>query len=551
MLNRLKRKTGCVRRRQLSHSWGPAVEELEDRRLLSGSPSPTALTPAEVRSYYGFDKIQFTYYAVFQSRFGPIFHRATAPGDGTGQTIAIIDKYYDPNIQSDVNVFDSQFNLPAINLVVDKLSSATATDPTGNWENEESIDVEWAHAIAPAASIVVINCGTTVADFQNAVNVAANYPSVSVVSMSLGGTESQGELANDSYFTNPTNHDGINVSFVASSGDDKSGQGPGPLYPSVSPNVLAVGGTVLTLSSNGNSEVSWQDSEGGQSAYESEPLYQEFVQQTGFRTTPDVSYAATNFAAYDSFPLTNNGQSTVLDWHTPQGDSLGAPQWAALIAIANQGRTLEGESTLSNVPSELYSLPASDFNDITSGPANREGYSPGSGYDEITGLGTPKADRLVPDLVNQPFILPPWILHYLQLLDSFGGDFNDFNLTPQAQGLLQASLATSALDGSLSQLAGLNLGSLLSAGTISSTPTAANLINAQTPTPANGSEGWAFRSTRATGSVSVSGLRVQQGSSSLAPLTPGDGSFTNADTASLGSGIQWADLEAALQMLDA
>jgi hypothetical protein len=222
-----------------------------------------------------------------------------------------------------------------------------------------------------------------------------------------------------------------------------------------------------------------------------------------------------------------------------------------LIAIANQGRTLEGEPTLSNVPSELYSLPASDFNDIISGPANREGYSPGPGYDEITGLGTPKADRLVPDLVNQPPTLPPWILHDLQLLDSFGGAFNDFNLTPQAQGLLQGSLPSSALDGNLSQLAGLNFGSLLSAGMISTTPTAAHLINAETPTPANGSEGWAFWSTRATGTVSASGLRAQQGSDSLAGLTPGDGSFTDANTASLADGIQWAGLEAALEMLDA
>src|SRR5580704_15357565 len=174
MLNRLKRKTGCVRRRQSSQSWAPAVEALEDRRLLSNTPAPTALTPAEVRSYYGFDNIQFTYYAVFQSRFGPIFHRITAPGDGTGQTIAIIDKYYDPNIQNDVNVFDNQFNLPAINLTIDKLPTATTTDPTGSWENEESLDVEWAHAIAPGANIVVINCGTKVPDFLKAVNVAAN-----------------------------------------------------------------------------------------------------------------------------------------------------------------------------------------------------------------------------------------------------------------------------------------------------------------------------------------------------------------------------------------
>jgi hypothetical protein len=550
MLNRLKRKTGCVRRRQRCHFGAPAVEALEDRRLLSGSPAPTALTPAEVRSYYGFDQINFTYYATFQSRFGPIFHRITAPGDGTGQTIAIIDKYYDPNTQNDVNVFDSQFNLPAPNLIIDKLPSATTTDPTGNWENEESIDVEWAHAIAPAASIVVINCGPTNADFLKAVNVAANYPSVSVVSMSLGGTESQGELANDSYFTNPTNHDGINVSFVASSGDDKSTQGPGPLYPSVSPNVLAVGGTVLTLSPSGNSEISWQDSEGGQSAYESEPLYQQFVQQTGFRTTPDVAYAATSFAAYDSFPLTSNGQSTVLNWHTPQGDSLGAPQWAALIAIANQGRTLYGEPTLSNVPAALYSLPSSDFNDITSGPANREGYSPGPGYDEITGLGTPKAKQLVADLVSPPPSLPPWIWQIVQILQSFDGDFNDFMFTPQAQ-IMQGSLALPDVYGALGQFPGPNLGSLLSAGMISGTPTAANLVNAQTPTPANGSDGWAFSSTMATGSVSASGLRVQQGLDSLAQLSPVDGSLTDANTASLADGIERAGLEAALEMLDA
>jgi hypothetical protein len=140
MLNRLKRKTGCVRRRHSSQSWAIAVEELEDRLLLSSTPAPMALTPAEVRSYYGFDKIQFTYYTVFQSRFGPIFTRATAPGDGTGQTIAIIDKYYDPNIQNDVNVFDSQFNLPAINLIVDKLPSAKTTAPpvTGRTKNRST-----------------------------------------------------------------------------------------------------------------------------------------------------------------------------------------------------------------------------------------------------------------------------------------------------------------------------------------------------------------------------------------------------------------------------
>jgi Subtilase family len=551
MLNRLKRRTACVRRRQCSHAWAPAVEALEDRRLLSGNPAPTALTPAEVRSYYGSDKIKFAYWAVIHTEFGPVIDRVTSPGDGTGQTIAIIDKYYDPNIQNDVNVFDSQFNLPAINLTIDQLPSSTTTDPTGSWENEESLDVEWAHAIAPGANIVVVNCGPKTADFLNAVTAAANYPGVSVVSMSLGGTESKAELADDSYFTNPTNHGGINVSFVAASGDDKTNIGPGPLSPSVSPNVLAVGGTILTLSPSGNSEASWQNSEGGQSAFEPEPSYQQGVQQTGFRTTPDVAYAATNFAAYDSFPVVNNGQSVVLDWHTPQGTSLGAPQWAALIAIANQGRTLYGEPTLSNLPAALYSLPSSDFNDITSGPANREGFSPGPGYDEITGLGTPKAKQLVADLVSPPPSLPPWIWQIVQILQSFGGDFNDFRLTPQDQSLLRGSLASSDVYGGLGQFPGLNLGSLLPGAMILSTRTAANPISAPVPTQANGSDDSTFGSTGAIESALASALRAQKSSQAALLFVPGDETLTDSDAASLSDGIQWAGLTAALELLSA
>src|SRR5579863_6719794 len=184
MLNqRMRPRT--LRRRQTGKSWAAAIEQLEDRQLLSASPSPTALTPAQVRDYYGFNDVKFRYFTVIQTAYGPLFARVTVPGDGTGQTIAIIDKYYDPNIVNDVNVFDSQFNLPAINLTIDRLPSATTTEPSGAWENEESLDVEWAHAIAPGANIVVVNCGPSLANLLNAVNAAKNYPGVSVVSMSL------------------------------------------------------------------------------------------------------------------------------------------------------------------------------------------------------------------------------------------------------------------------------------------------------------------------------------------------------------------------------
>jgi Subtilase family len=412
MLCQLNRAVRSARRMQNSHSLAPAIEELEKLQLLSALPVPSGLTPAEIRSYYGFNHIEFSIFSPTRSKSGsptPVI----IDGDGSGQTIAILDKYSDPDIVHDVKVFDSQFHLPAANLTVDPLT--TAVDPTGGWEDEESLDVEWAHAIAPGAAIVVVNYapGPEI-NLLNAVNAAKNYPGVSVVSMSLGGNEFPGELADDSYFTSPSNHGGINVSFVASSGDDywatsASGPGPGPLFPSSSPNVLAVGGTVLTLSPKGDTEDSWQDSEGGQSQYEPEPYYQYQFQQTGFRTTPDVADVATNLDAYDSYPYLDAQKTVVtLGWHTPEGTSLAAPQWAGLIAIANQGRVFEGEPTLSDVPDVLYRLPSADFNKIVNGPADQEGNSPEPDYSEITGLGSPKANLLAQELLHPPgFVIPP------------------------------------------------------------------------------------------------------------------------------------------------
>ena len=112
------------------------------------------------------------------------------------------------------------------------------------------------------ANIVVVNRLPSIQGLLNAVSTAANYPGVSVVSTSTGATQFSGEVADESYFANPTNHGGINVSFVTASGDDKSAASPGPLFPSVLPNVLSVGGTVLTLSPIGGSEQSWTTARG-------------------------------------------------------------------------------------------------------------------------------------------------------------------------------------------------------------------------------------------------------------------------------------------------
>jgi hypothetical protein len=165
--------------------------------------------------------------------------------------------------------------------------------------------------------------------------------------------------------------------------------------------VLAVGGTSLYLNNNGtySHESGWSGSGGGVSQYESEPSFQTDVQSTGNRTEPDVSIVAdpyTGVAIYDSY---DNGSST--PWEQVGGTSLATPLWAALIAIADQGRVLAG-ATMLDGPSQtlpyLYDLPSTDFHDITSG--SNDGETAGSGYDEVTGIGSPIANLLVPDLAD-------------------------------------------------------------------------------------------------------------------------------------------------------
>jgi Bacterial Ig-like domain (group 3) len=389
------------------------VESLEDRTLLSvtvhplyqlvtaagslsplASSAPSGYTPAQILQGYGVNQIQFA---------GGI------SGNGAGQTIAIVDAYDDPDIQSDLNAFSTRFDLPTTSsgeftfTKVNQSGGSTLPAPSTSWAVEESLDVEWAHAIAPRANIVLVEATNNDSDnIFAAVGYAATIPGVSVVSMSFGSSEFPSETSLDSYFTTPSGHS--NVAFVASAGD----AGAPPEYPSVSPNVLGVGGTTLSLNSSGDylSESAWSDGGGGISAYEPQPAFQSGIvtQSSTLRTSPDVAYDAapnTGFPVYDSYTF---GSST--PWEQVGGTSAGAPQWSALIAIADQGRALEGLQPLDG-PSQLlpamYSLPASDFHDITTGSSNSStggpSYSAGPGYDLVTGRGTPVANLLVPALV--------------------------------------------------------------------------------------------------------------------------------------------------------
>jgi subtilase family serine protease len=348
------------------------------------STSPTGYSPAQIRAAYGIDAIAFS--------------NGTVGGDGAGETIAIIDAYSDPNIGSDLAAFDAEYRLPApASFTVDNLG-ATTTD--AGWALETALDVEWAHAIAPAANIVLIEASSSsLQALFGAVRYASNLSGVSVISMSWGASEFSGESSYDALFSTPSGH--TSITYVAATGD--TGADSGVTYPAASADVLAVGGTTLTLSAGGSygSESGWSGGTGGFSVYESEPSYQVSTLEAvglsnGHRAVPDVSLDAdpnTGYSVYDSVPY--DGQS---GWFDVGGTSGAAPAWAGLVAIADQGLATVGAGTLSTsqLLTELYALPSSDYNDVTTGS---NGYSASAGYDLVTGLGTPRANLVVSGLV--------------------------------------------------------------------------------------------------------------------------------------------------------
>ncbi len=358
----------------------PALDQLDDRCLLSG------LTPSQLTHAYGLNAITFT------SSSG-----ATIQGDGSGETIALIEAYHDPTVVSDLLTFDQGYNLPQTTPTVINLGGAKSND---GWALEESLDVEWAHAIAPGANIVIVEAKSqSRQSLLFAVDTARHLSGVDVISMSWGFSEVK--YQSSSHFTTPAGHTGI--TFVAASGDN--GLVGGTNWPAVEPNVLSVGGTSLIVSRSGTYqyETAWYDSGGGLSRFNAEPGYQRVLQMTGKRSTPDVAFDGdpdTGVEVYQTAPGTDQGS-----WQVVGGTSLGTPAWAAIIAIADQGRSLEGKASLdgaSQTLPTLYSLPATDFHTI----------SPASPRDVVasanlqTGLGSPDGPLLIAGLVASNISVP-------------------------------------------------------------------------------------------------------------------------------------------------
>jgi hypothetical protein len=444
-----RRDFGTLRLRPLRHRFARRlrVEVCEERVALSavqpayllggseitpfGTINPTGVFPTPIRHAYGFDAITF----------------GSMVGDGTGQTIAIIDAFDNPKfvssasaafVTSDLHLFDLAFGIPdppSFTKVNQTGGTAYPTADTG-WGSEIALDVEWAHALAPGANILLVEANSnSLTDLQTATLYARTVPDVTVVTMSFGGSEFSGETGFDSTYITPGGHAG--VTFLASTGDSGS---PGS-YPAYSPNVVAVGGTTLTVS-GGNylSETGWSGSGGGISTQENKPSYQSAVTQSATRRTiPDVAFdanPATGVPVYDSF-----AQGAAAPWVQIGGTSFSAPAFAALIAVANQGRAAAGEGSLNGrtetLP-KLYAMAASNFHDITSG---NNGFAAAAGYDLVTGRGSPFASRVVNDLIDDA--VPPTAAATFAGVTAAGGTSYQFTVTYADN--LNVSVAT--LDG--------------------------------------------------------------------------------------------------------
>jgi len=300
---------------------------------------------------------------------------------GAGRTIAIVDAFDDPTIAKDLANFDLNFNLPTANFTEHKMSAHISSN--SDWAIEISLDVEWAHAIAPDAAILLVEAtSASLTDLMSALNYAKSQPGVVAVSMSWGSNEFSSETTStyDGAFNSTTG-----IVFFASSGDN----GSGVIWPSSSSNVVSVGGTTLNLDSTTGaviSETAWSKSGGGVSTYESTPTYQSnYGVNYGKRATPDVSYDAdpnTGFFVYDSTPYENE-----TGWWDVGGTSAGAPQWAAIQAL---GLSANNANFYQDANSTSYS---SYFQDITVGS---NGYQAGPGYDLATGLGSPITTNFAP-----------------------------------------------------------------------------------------------------------------------------------------------------------
>jgi subtilase family serine protease len=412
---------------------GPAINSLKKANPTATAPQATAttgvqqadlcppffkglkgcLTPHALRVAYGVESL-------FEKGY-----------TGKGQTIIDIVSFGSPTLLQDMNVFDQQFGLPPVNLEIIAPLNVPEYDPHGDkpgWADETTLDVQIFHAIAPDAKIIVLSSpvaeteGTVgLPEFRQLVQYALDHKLGTIISQSWGASEltlqdsaSQQELAQwNTIFQKATTQQGM--TFIASSGDNGAtdyadvaskhmGTVPTTNFPADSPWNTGVGGTSLLYTPNGYTETAWSKSGGGFSRFYKTPSYQQNEGQAvenqlaNRRGVPDVSGAADPYT----------GLAIYIDgaWTLAGGTSAAAPLWAGIVAVGSQ----LANRPLGFLNSALYKIASStnyaqDFRDVTQGNntntvTNVKGYSAVTGWDPVTGLGSPIADKLLPDLIQ-------------------------------------------------------------------------------------------------------------------------------------------------------
>lgn len=400
-----------------------------DVSAMAASTTAVVYTPAQIRAAYGLAQL-------------PTQSTANKGAyQGSGQTIYVVNAYHNPNAANDLKAFNAKFGLPTcttLNIpvnsalpltapaagsgcsfaVVYAAKGSTTTVSTGalsssvpavnkSWVTESALDIEWAHAIAPLARIVLIEAqSASVPDLMAAVALA-NRMGPGIVSMSFG----TGEFAAASMTYWGTALGGSGMSYVAANGD----WGSQVLWPAVDTRVLAVGGTKLTWTGSLRSETAWTSTGGATSTQVLAPTYQASLVKPGdsvsstkrYRGSADVAFNADPYSGQYVYvtPSTSTGGT---GWIAAGGTSIGAPQWAGLLAVGNAVRALSGKARLGQVHSKLYASVASAgtygslFADVKSGSNGSCGAmcTATTGYDLLTGWGSPNAVNLTNTLAS-------------------------------------------------------------------------------------------------------------------------------------------------------
>ena len=393
-------------------------------QVIGLSPGATCYDPYQMRHAYNIDTL------------------ISAGFDGNGRTIVIIDAFSDPSLVGDLNYFNTFYGLPSLNGLGGppnpSLGTFTQVAPDGlgpfdsGWASEITLDVEWAHAIAPGANItLVLAKSNSDVDILSATKYAVDNNLGDVISQSFGENESCMDpdlLAQQHQVFADATMKGITI--FASSGDDgaalpncdDSAAVKAASSPAVDPLVTAVGGTELhadrycltVLGCDPTShpapgtyegEIVWNESVagfgatgGGFSVVYDEPSFQQGTIHGGKqRGAPDVSY---NAAVLHGVLVRLFG-----GWYLFGGTSAVSPQWAAILGIADQ----KAGYNLGFINRALYHIGQAkshylaSFFDVTSGDNSDfgvQGFNAGPGWDASTGLGSPTTDQLVEYLIQ-------------------------------------------------------------------------------------------------------------------------------------------------------